>query len=52
MSILEMVEQHGQVALPERYANMSVEEMEKRVREIKEKVWRGIIPSWTPLSKG
>lgn len=37
MSILEMVEQHGQVALPERYANMSVEEMEKRVREIKEK---------------
>lgn len=37
MSILEMVEQQGQVALPERYTNMSVEEMEQRVREIKEK---------------
>ncbi|WP_028402923.1 quinolinate synthase NadA [Ectobacillus panaciterrae] len=37
MNILEMASQTAQITLPERYSTMSREEMEARVREIKER---------------
>ena len=49
MSILEKV-QPIETMLPERYYTMSTEDMEKRVREIKEK-WGNVIYSRTSLSK-
>ena len=49
MSILEKV-QPIETMLPERYYTMSTEDMEKRVREIKEK-WGNAIYSGTSLPK-
>jgi quinolinate synthase len=36
MDVLDILEVESQVSLPEKYSSMSVEEMEQRVREIKE----------------